>query len=185
MLSNAGIIEAVADSIVAHGIERLVVDPVMAAKSGNALLHESARDALIRRILPIAFMVTPNIPETETLAGMKVVRVEDIREAARRLHGLGARHVLIKGGHLEGGAATDYLFDGTSFEEFTTARIATKNTHGTGCTYSAAIAACLAKGLAVQEAVRQAKAYLTEAIRHGFALGQGHGPLNHYWNIRR
>jgi len=185
MLSNAGIIEAVADSIAAHGIERLVVDPVMAAKSGDALLHESARDALIRRILPIAFMVTPNIPETETLAGMKVVRVEDIREAARRLHGLGARHVLIKGGHLEGGAATDYLFDGASFEEFTTARIATKNTHGTGCTYSAAIAACLAKGLAVQEAVRQAKAYLTEAIRHGFALGQGHGPLNHYWNIRR
>ena len=185
MLSNAGIIEAVADSIAAHGIERLVVDPVMAAKSGDALLHESARDALIRRILPIAFMVTPNIPETEILAGMKVIRVEDIREAARRLHGLGARHVLIKGGHLEGDAATDYLFDGTSFEEFTTARITTKNTHGTGCTYSAAIAAYLAKGLAVQEAVRQAKAYLTEAIRHGFALGQGHGPLNHYWNIRR
>ena len=185
MLSNAGIIEAVADSIVANGIERLIVDPVMVAKSGDALLHESARDALIRRILPIAFMVTPNIPETETIAGMKVVRVEDIREAARRIHGLGACHVLIKGGHLEGDAATDYLFDGTSFEEFTTARIATKNTHGTGCTYSAAIAACLAKGLAVQEAVRQAKAYLTEAIRHGFALGQGHGPLNHYWNMRR
>ena len=183
MLSNAGIIEAVADRVAAHGIERLVVDPVMVAKSGDALLHESALDALIRRILPLAFMVTPNIPETETLAGMKVVRIDEIHEAARRIHGLGARYVLIKGGHIEGDAATDYLFDGTAFEEFTAARIPTKNTHGTGCTYSAAIAAFLAKGHAAPEAVQRAKAYLTGAIRHGFALGKGHGPLNHFWNL--
>ena len=183
MLSSEGIIEAVADRVTVNGIEFLVVDPVMAAKSGHPLLEETARDALVRQILPIAFLVTPNIPETEILAGMKVVGWEDIQEAARRIHGFGARHVLIKGGHLQSDLAMDYLFDGTAFEEFSAPRIPTKNTHGTGCTYSAAIAAYLGSGLFVSEAVRRAKVYLTQAIRHGFGLGQGHGPLNHFWNF--
>ena len=183
MLSNEGIIEAVADRVTANGIGLLVVDPVMVAKSGDPLLRESARGALIRGILPISFLVTPNIPETEVLTGMRVIDRRDIEEAARRIHGFGARHVLIKGGHMEGDEATDYLFDGTALWEFSAPRIPTQNTHGTGCTYSAAIAAYLGRGLAVSEAVRQAKAYLTEAIRQSFELGQGHGPLNHFWNV--
>ena len=183
MLSNEGIIEAVAERVAANGIGLLVVDPVMVAKSGDLLLRESARGALIRGILPISFLVTPNIRETEVLTGMRVIDRRDIEEAARRIHGLGARHVLIKGGHMEGDEATDYLFDGTALWEFSVPRIPTQNTHGTGCTYSAAIAAYLGRGLAVSEAVRQAKAYLTEAIRQSFELGQGHGPLNHFWNV--
>lgn len=183
MLSNAGIVEAVAERVKAHGIERLVVDPVMVAKSGDALLHESARDALVQHILPVAFLVTPNIPEAETLACMRISSAEDVRESARRIRGLGARHVLIKGGHLEGADATDCLFDGEAFETFTTPRIPTKNTHGTGCTYSAAIAAYLAKGNNVRDSVRRAKDYLTQAILRSFPLGNGHGPLNHFWML--
>jgi hydroxymethylpyrimidine/phosphomethylpyrimidine kinase len=184
MLSSIEIVEAVADALAANGVERLVVDPVMVAKSGDALLHENARYALIRRILPLAFMVTPNIPETEVLTGIHVSSVEDIHEAARRIHSFGPCYVLIKGGHLEREDAVDYLFDGTGFKEYSAPRLNTKNTHGTGCTYSAAIAAYLAKGLEASEAVQNAKDYLTGAIRASFALGRGHGPLNHFWNAQ-
>ena len=183
MLSNAGIIEAVADSIARHGIGKLVVDPVMAAKSGDRLLEEAAQEALVRRILPLAYVVTPNLPEAEALAGIPVRRVDEMQEAARRIADLGPSTVLVKGGHLESGEAVDVLFDGGSFREFVAQRIDTKNTHGTGCTYSAAIAAFLAKGCEVGEAVDAAKRYLTEAIRHSFDLGQGHGPLNHFWPL--
>lgn len=181
MLSSAAIAEAVADSVVRNTIELLVVDPVMVAKSGDPLLAESAQQAMRERILPLAYVVTPNAPEAEVLAGMRIAGPGDVEEAARRIHGFGARYVLLKGGHLEGGTAIDYLFDGQAVRTYSAPRIATKNTHGTGCTYSAAIAAFLARGCDAGEAVRQAKDYLTGAIQHSFPLGSGHGPLNHFW----
>jgi hydroxymethylpyrimidine/phosphomethylpyrimidine kinase len=181
MLSNAEIVYAVADAIKRNAIEKLVVDPVMAAKSGDTLLQESARDALVREMLPLAYVLTPNVPEAEALTGLRVTDVKSMQEAARALHGKGPRYVVIKGGHLAGAEAVDLLFDGTSFETFSSARIDTNNTHGTGCTFSAAIAGLLAKGFDVVASVEGAKAYLTKAIRHALPLGKGHGPLMHYW----
>ena len=185
MLSNTEIIEAVADRIAAHAISKLVVDPVMIAKSGDRLLQASACEALISRLLPLALIVTPNIPEAEALAHLPIADMDGVYEAARRIHAMGPRYVLMKGGHLEAADATDYLFDGSRFHAFPAPRIDTQNTHGTGCTYSAAITAYLALGFGVVEAIEQAKRYLTEAIRFSFALGHGHGPLNHFWRLSR
>ncbi|MDQ1256468.1 MAG: Bifunctional hydroxymethylpyrimidine kinase/phosphomethylpyrimidine kinase [Candidatus Hydrogenedentes bacterium] len=181
MLSNAAIIEAVAASLTRIGLRNLVVDPVMVAKSGDALLREEAQEALAARLLPLALVVTPNIPEAEVLTGITIADEADVRRAAERIRALGPRYVLMKGGHLAGRDATDYLFDGETFQTFTAPRIDTPNTHGTGCTYSAAIAAYLAQGCPVPEAVAQAKRYLTGAIEHSLPLGHGHGPLNHGW----
>jgi hydroxymethylpyrimidine/phosphomethylpyrimidine kinase len=179
MLSNEAIIEAVADAITRNGIQNLVVDPVMVAKSGDALLQEAAQSALIERILPLAHIVTPNVPEAEVLSGIEIESETDLRAAAEVIHAKGPHYVLMKGGHLDTSEATDFLFDGDSLTSFTAPRIATKNTHGTGCTFSAAITAYLARGLSVSRAVAEAKAYLQRAIESSFDLGQGHGPLNH------
>jgi hydroxymethylpyrimidine/phosphomethylpyrimidine kinase len=181
MLSNAEIVTAVSISVTRSAIEKLVVDPVMVAKSGDSLLRANARLALKERLLPLAYVVTPNIPEAATLADMDIATERDIREAAERIYEFGPRHVLIKGGHLEGPDATDYLFDGVRMTAFTAPRLQTKNTHGTGCTYSAALAANLAKGHPIETAVREAKHYLTKAIQRSLPLGHGHGPLNHMW----
>ena len=181
MLSHGGIIEAVAESIQRNRIPNLVVDPVMVAKSGDTLLQREACEALIRHIMPLAQVVTPNAPEAAILAAQPILTVEDVREAARRIHAQGPAFVLMKGGHLDTPDAVDFLFDGAHFTEFRVPRIDTVNTHGTGCTYSAAIAAYLARGMGVAEAVEAAKTYVTEAIRHSFALGSGHGPLNHFF----
>ena len=181
MLSNADIVHAVADAVKRNGIEKLVVDPVMVAKSGDTLLQTAARDALVREMLPLAYVLTPNIPEAEALTGLRVANLEDMQEAARALHAKGPRYVVVKGGHLAGAEAVDLLFDGASFQTFSSARIDTKNTHGTGCTFSAAIAGLLAKGFDVVASVEGAKAYLTKAIRHALPLGKGHGPLMHHW----
>ncbi|HSL50686.1 MAG TPA: bifunctional hydroxymethylpyrimidine kinase/phosphomethylpyrimidine kinase [Candidatus Deferrimicrobiaceae bacterium] len=179
MLSTAPIIEAVAAELASHRIEKLVVDPVMVAKSGDRLLEPEARVALADRILPLALVVTPNLPEAEVLAGMRVVEPEDMEEAARRIHGMGPRYVLVKGGHLKGDA-TDLLWNGREFTRFSTARVDSQNTHGTGCTFSAAIAAGLARGQALGDAIRSAKAYVTRAIREGFQAGRGVGQLRHF-----
>ena len=179
MLSTAGIIDAVADVLGGHRIEKLVVDPVMVAKSGDPLLQADARTALADRILPLALVVTPNLPEAEVLAGMRVVEPEDMEEAARRIHVMGPRYVLVKGGHLKGDA-TDLLWNGREFTRFTAARVDSANTHGTGCTFSAAIAAGLARGQALGDAIRSAKAYVTRAIREGFKAGRGVGQLRHF-----
>ena len=181
MLSNADIVRAVAEAVKRNRIEKLVVDPVMVAKSGDALLQESARDTLVRELLPIAYVLTPNVPEAEALTGVRIVDAEGMKEAARALHAMGPRYVVVKGGHLAGVESVDLLFDGSSFETFAAARIDSKNTHGTGCTFSAAIAGLLAKGFDVVASVEGAKAYLTKAIRHAIPLGQGHGPLMHHW----
>ncbi|HUP38387.1 MAG TPA: bifunctional hydroxymethylpyrimidine kinase/phosphomethylpyrimidine kinase [Candidatus Limnocylindria bacterium] len=179
MLSTAPIIEAVAAGLTERRIEKLVVDPVMVAKSGDRLLEPEARAALADRILPLALLVTPNLPEAEVLAGIRVAEPEDMEEAARRIHAMGPRYVLVKGGHLKGDA-TDLLWNGRDFTRFSTARIDSQNTHGTGCTFSAAIAAGLARGQALGDAIRSAKAYVTRAIREGFKAGRGIGQLRHF-----
>jgi hydroxymethylpyrimidine/phosphomethylpyrimidine kinase len=184
MLSNAGIVRAVAESVTRNNIQRLVVDPVMVAKSGDALLREDARNALIEAIVPLAYVITPNLPEAAALTGLEVVNRDRMADAAKRIFDMGARHVLVKGGHLEEGEAIDLLFDGSILTWVSAPRIPTSNTHGTGCTYSAAIAACLALGLDVPSAVNQAKRYVTGAIQHALALGSGHGPLDHGWRSR-
>lgn len=179
MLGTEGIIRAVADGLRAHGLERLVVDPVMAATSGDPLVEDGAVRSLTTHLLPLALVVTPNLPEAETLAAMPVSSRADMEEAARRIHKLGPRHVLVKGGHLKGDAV-DLLYNGREFTTFQAPRVESDNTHGTGCTFSAAIAAALAQGRPLAEAVRDAKAYVTRAIREGFALGRGAGALRHF-----
>ncbi len=179
MLSTAGIIRAVARTLREYRVEKLVVDPVMIAKTGDALLEPAAREALIAEMLPLALVVTPNLHEASALAEMTVATRDDMEEAARRIAKLGQRNVLVKGGHLKGDAV-DILFNGREFTAFSAPRIDSANTHGTGCTFSAAIAAGLALGRPLPDAVRDAKAYVTRAIREGFAVGRGVGALRHF-----
>ena len=179
MLSNPAIIRAVSERLQALGIEKLVVDPVMVAKGGAALLHKEAEAELIQRLLPLAYVVTPNLGEAEVLAGLSIHNVEGMEQAARRIHAKGARHVVVKGGHLDG-PPVDVLFDGQRFHYFAEERIETKSLHGTGCTFASAIAAELAKGAEVIEAVRRAKAYITTAIRLAKPIGHGFGPTHHF-----
>ncbi len=181
MLSSSEIIHAVAYKLAALGMTPLVVDPVMVAKGGDRLLREDAVDALRSALIPMATVVTPNAPEAETLTGIEIDSVEDARRAARALvDEIGADSAVVKGGHLEG-PATDILYDGSEFLEFSSERIATDNTHGTGCTFASAVAAGLAKGFDLPSAVRQAKRYVTASIRTNFPMGRGHGPLNHFY----
>ena len=182
MLSSSDIIETVARELAHFRVDRLVVDPVMVAKSGDRLLREEAVGAMRPSLLPLATVVTPNIPEAETLAEMKIESREDVRRAADRIVGMGAKAVVVKGGHLEG-PAVDLLYDGKEFREFEAPRVETRNTHGTGCTFASAIAAGLARGLALEEAVAAAKEYVTEAIKRSFDVGEGHGPLNHFYKL--
>ena len=184
MLANAPIVEAVADAVATTGIGRLVVDPVFVSKHGHALLAEDAVDALRSRILPLATLVTPNLPEAGGLAGFVVETRDDMRAAAQAILGGGAHAVLVKGGHLEGATEAADLFVDDDREEWIVAeRIATPNTHGTGCTLSAAIAAHLASGAELLDAVRAGKAFVTEAIRHALAMGGGIGPVDQLWAI--
>lgn len=183
MLANAEIIAAVAGAVRAHGIAKLVVDTVMVSKSNHRLLASEAESAMRSILLPLAFIATPNLPEAEVLTGMKITDLAAMREAAAKLYALGAKNILVKGGHLEGAPATDIFFDGRNFAELSAERISTQSTHGTGCTLSAAIAAHLAQGLSPLEACRCAKAYLTGALKNAVKLGHGHGPVNHFWNL--
>ncbi|MCI0867902.1 MAG: bifunctional hydroxymethylpyrimidine kinase/phosphomethylpyrimidine kinase, partial [Chloroflexi bacterium] len=180
MLASSAIVETVAQEMERHHVSRLVVDPVMVAKSGDRLLREDAVEALRTRLIPLAAVVTPNIPEAEALTGLKIETDEDVRRAAEAIVQLGARAVVVKGGHREG-PATDLFYDGVRFQEFSAPRIDTVNTHGTGCTFASAVAAGLAKGLEVVESVELAKDYVTEAIRRSFPVGRGHGPLHHFY----
>ncbi len=182
MVANPAIIETLADKFRQYGVGVLVVDPVMVARSGDPLLRPEAQETLIRRLLPLALVATPNRHEAQVLAGIEIHTVEDLKEAARAIHGLGPRYVVAKGGDLEGTAeSVDVLYDGETFLELRAPRVQTKNTHGTGCTFASAIAAELAKGKDVVEAVRTAKAYITLALRHGarLSIGRGHGPVHH------
>ncbi len=184
MLSGAETMHAVAEKLRQYAPPLTVVDPVMIAKGGCALMRQDALDTLIREIIPLAYLLTPNIPEAEVLTGMAISSMDAMRAAANEIHRMGAKNVLVKGGHLDGDAA-DVLFDGVDFHTFTTPRIDTRNTHGTGCTLSSAIAAHLANGLALTEAVAAAKRYVTEAIRRALPIGRGHGPTNHFYEFYR
>jgi hydroxymethylpyrimidine/phosphomethylpyrimidine kinase len=162
-------------------LPNLVVDPVMVAKSGDRLLDADAAHALRASLLRRARIVTPNLPEAEELSGMRIGSRGDMREAARRIAGLGSAAVLIKGGHLAGAEVVDVLYDAGAFHEFVGPRVETRATHGTGCTMAAAIAAGLALGQALPAATEGAKAYVAGAMRHGVAVGRGHQPLDHFW----
>ena len=181
MLASAAIVEAVAAAIASLDLPRVVVDPVMITKSGDALLEEEAVAALRTELLPRALVVTPNVPEAEVLAEMKIATLHDARRAAKRIREMGPKAVVVKGGHLEGDEATDVFWDGHEMVELSAPRLASASTHGTGCTFASAIAANLALGVPLGEAVARAKEYLTGAIRHAPGLGRGHGPLHHFW----
>jgi hydroxymethylpyrimidine/phosphomethylpyrimidine kinase len=180
MLANAEIVDVVACAMVARAPQALVVDPVMAAKSGDPLVDDTAVAAYREVLFPHASIVTPNLPEVELLLGRPVRSDSEVRYAAEAIVDLGCGAVLIKGGHASG-SARDVLYDGLDFHEFDEERIITTNDHGTGCTLASAIAAYLARGLAVPTAVKEAKDYLTGALRHSYAIGAGHSPVNHFW----
>jgi hydroxymethylpyrimidine/phosphomethylpyrimidine kinase len=183
MLASSAIIEAVASSIERHRIDKLVVDPVMVAKGGAKLLRDDAIVALRLRLLPLAAIITPNLPEAEVILGRRIRTVDDRREAARDLVALGPRAAVVKGGHA-GDDVTDVYWDGSAMVELPGVRVATLNTHGSGCVFSAAIAAGLAKGLEPLDAVRQAKEFISAAIEDSLEIGHGHGPVNPMFGVK-
>ncbi len=160
----------------------IVMDPVMYAKNGCALMDPDSIDTLIAEIVPLADVITPNIPEAEKIAGMSIHTQQDMELACSHIYKMGCRAVLVKGGHSQGDA-TDILFDGNKFYYYTAPRINTKNTHGTGCTFSSAIASNLALSMTVPKAVEHAKAYITTAITHALAFGKGNGPTHHFYDL--
>ena len=179
-LGSEELIEAVAASVSEYAIPNLVVDPVMISKHGDRLLAKGAVDALLRLLLPRAALVTPNLHEAAKLLGRPVESEDQMRDAARSVHDLGAAAVLVKGGQLPGEEAVDLFYDGAEFVRLATPRIDTPHTHGTGCTYSAAITALLARGETLVDAVRQAKDFISRAIASAPGLGHGHGPVDHW-----
>jgi len=184
MLGTAAIVDAVAGALERWSLPRVVVDPVMIAKSGDRLISEDAVEAVRKRLLPLATVITPNRLEAEALLGAGVKTREDAAEAARTLVARGARAAVVKGGHFDEPEVVDLLFDGFAFHEFRHTRQDTRNTHGTGCTFASAIAACLARGAELPAAVQEASDYVAGAIAHGLAIGRGHGPLDHFWALR-
>lgn len=183
MLANAAIVEAVAAAVRDLDIPLLVVDPVMVAKSGDRLLDDEALEAMKAELIGQAFLVTPNIPEAEALTGVTIRTERDRQEAARRIAGFGASAVVIKGGHLPSDDISDLLLHEGEFVEFRQARVAGRHTHGTGCTFAAAITAHLALGHDLRAAIEGAQRYVAGAIRHAPNLGRGHGPLGHFFTF--
>jgi len=181
MLASAAIIEVVAAKVKEHGLPNLVVDPVMVAKSGDPLLRKDAVSVLRDLLLPLAAVITPNLPEAAVLTGLELESKADIHRAAKEIVALGARAVVLKGGHVQGGKAVDLLYDGREFREYSSPWIKTTSTHGTGCTFASAIAAFLARGEPLAEAVGHAKEYLTEALRRAYPIGSGNGPVHHFY----
>ena len=185
MLANAAIVEAVAAAVKDLDVPLLVVDPVMIAKSGDRLIDEEAVGSLKTELLRQAFLVTPNIPEAEALSGVRIRNDNDRREAARRIASLGVTAVLIKGGHYPSDDIVDLLYEHGEFVEFRQARVAGRHTHGTGCTFAAAITSHLALGRTVRDAIPLAQRYVAEAIRNAPGLGKGHGPMNHMVQVEK
>lgn len=182
MLFNSEIVTAVAEAVSEYSIKNLVVDPVFISKNRDVLLAEDAVSALVNKLFPLALVITPNLPEAGGLLDRDVSNVEQMRNAAKALHEMGPQFVMIKGGHLEGSRAIDIVYDGTDILELDGEMIESKNTHGTGCTLSAAITAHLAKGETVLDAIAKAKEFVTGAIRNGLAIGGGYGPANPGWD---
>jgi len=185
MLSTPACMKAVAGKLRQYKPENIVIDPVMYAKNGCPLMAPNATNELVAIIIPLADILTPNIPEAEKIAGLTIDSTAKMEDAARRIHSMGCKNVLVKGGHAikDTDIALDILFDGEKFYHFEAQRIDTKNTHGTGCTYSSAIASNLALGLNIKSAVGTAKQYVTTAIRHSLPIGKGHGPVHHFYDL--
>jgi hydroxymethylpyrimidine kinase / phosphomethylpyrimidine kinase / thiamine-phosphate diphosphorylase len=184
MLVNAEIVRVVAEKIAKYQIEKVVVDPVLASEWGSVLLDEEGRKAVVKELFPVAYLLTPNIPEAEILTGKTITTVSDMKKAAKRLQKMGPKYVLVKGGHLKE-MAVDVLHDGSQHYEFSTERVRTRHTHGTGCTLASAIATRLAQGISLMECIDQAKRYLYRALRFSLSLGGGIGPTNHFASITR
>jgi hydroxymethylpyrimidine/phosphomethylpyrimidine kinase len=183
MLATPAVVEAVAAALARWAFPFVVVDPVMVAKSGDQLLAEAAVQSVRRDLIPCASVVTPNRMEAEVLLGRSIHTRDDARDAARRLVDLGAGAAVVKGGHFDDAEVVDLLFDGTAFHEFRHPRQPTRNTHGTGCTFAAALAANLLLGHALPDAVQRTTDYVAGAIAHGLDIGKGHGPLDHFWQV--
>ena len=184
MLVNAEIVRVVAEKIAKYQIEKVVVDPVLASEWGSVLLDEEGRKAVVKELFPVAYLLTPNIPEAEILTGKTITNVSDMKKAAKRLQKMGPKYVLVKGGHLKE-MAVDVLHDGSQHYEFSTQRVRTRHTHGTGCTLASAIATRLAQGISLMECIDQGKRYLYRALRFSLSLGSGIGPTNHFASITR
>jgi len=184
MLANAEIVKVVAEKAKEYSIHKLVVDPVVVATSGDRLLTEDAIGSYKEVLFPLAHVVTPNLAEAELFAGISISTVEDMKSAARLIYQLGPKYVLVKGGHIDQDKAVDVLYDGREFHLFSARKVDTENTHGTGCTLSAAIATGLARGLGTMEAVELAKQYVTRALTHALKIGKGRGPVNHFYCLK-
>lgn len=183
MVSKIESIEAISKALKrVENLPQIVLDPVMISKSGFKLLSDDAKNTLIEKLIPLATLITPNLPEAEELLGREILTIEDMKKAAIDIKKMGAKNVLIKGGHLER-EATDLLYDGENFILFEQDRINTKHTHGTGCTLSSAITASLSKGMNIPDAVKSGKEYITGAIKNGFELGKGVGPTHHFYKF--
>ncbi|OEH86204.1 bifunctional hydroxymethylpyrimidine kinase/phosphomethylpyrimidine kinase [Desulfuribacillus stibiiarsenatis] len=180
MVSSANIIQVIADKVKQYNMKHVVLDTVMISKSGCHLLKPEAIEALKKYLIPSAYIVTPNIFEAEVLTEMKIRTIEDMQSAARKIYEMGVPYVVVKGGHLEQQDCVDILYDGSDFRYYSTNRIDTKNTHGTGCTFSAAIASHLALGKSVEDSIDAAKQYITKAIEKSLSLGNGVGPTHHF-----
>ncbi|WP_291651194.1 bifunctional hydroxymethylpyrimidine kinase/phosphomethylpyrimidine kinase [Clostridium sp.] len=183
MVSSPEIIDEIVETLEKYDTKYLVVDPVMISKSGYNLLKPEAKNALVQRLIPKAYIITPNILEAEELTGMKIYTIEDMREAGEKILTLGPNYVLMKGGHLEGEAA-DILIGGNLFKVYKSERLNRKNTHGTGCTLSSAITAYLALGYDIEKSVELSKEYITNAIKNSFDIGKGVGPVHHFYKFK-
>ncbi len=182
MLSSPECMQAVCQKIKQYKPLHIVIDPVMYAKNGDPLMQEQSVNELIKSIIPLADVLTPNIPEAQIITNRDICTLSDMKTAAKQIYQMGCKNVLIKGGHLSGDAC-DLLFDGTNYYEYNSPRINTKNTHGTGCTYSSAIASNLALGQSIHDAIKNAKEYITIAIKHSLSIGKGCGPTHHFYNL--
>ena len=183
MVSNVKLIEAVATALKAVDLPPVVLDPVMISKSGYRLLNQDAQNALVDHLFPLSTVITPNIYEAEALIGKKIKTIDDMKIAARDILKLNAKKVVVKGGHLRKARATDVLYDGKEYKELQGHWVKTKNTHGTGCTFSSAIAANIALGKTYFDAVSLAKKYITGAIEHSLSIGKGYGPTHHFFEL--
>ena len=183
MLASIEVIKLISEKIKSSKTKNIVVDPVMIAKGGDKLIKDNAIGHLISELLSLSTVVTPNIPEAEVLSHMSINNTQDIESAAKIIHKMGPDFVVIKGGHSNDSKSNDIIFDGQKFTTLEANRILTTNTHGTGCTYASAIAAGLAKNYSVEKSVKEAKNYVTEAIKNEPGLGNGHGPLNHFFML--
>lgn len=182
MISRIESIDVISKKLKEYKPSNIVLDPVMVSKSGYPLINPDAVKTLIKELLPLATVITPNIPEAEKISGIKISTLDDMKKAAQIIYGMGPKNVLVKGGHFSGDAS-DVLYDGKSITLFESERINTKNTHGTGCTLSSSIASNLALGMNVKEAIKKSKEYITTAIRHSLSIGKGCGPTNHFYTL--